>query len=38
MYVVRVLVGDYIVGKKDIIVFLFKICNDLIDIYDSVVD
>lgn len=38
MYFVRVLVGEYIVGKLNIFEFLFKYLMDLIDIYDSVVD
>ena len=38
MYVARVLVGDYTVGKKDIIVPPSKTRNDPTDTYDSVVD
>lgn len=38
MYLARVLVGEYTVGKKDIIVPPSKTQNDLTDTYDSVVD
>ncbi|XP_022787787.1 poly [ADP-ribose] polymerase 14-like [Stylophora pistillata] len=38
MYLARVLVGDYTVGKKDIIVPPSKTLNDPTDTYDSVVD
>ena len=38
MYLARVLVGDYTVGKRDILVPPSKTQNDPTDTFDSVVD
>lgn len=38
MYFIKVLVGEYIVGRKGFFMFFVKSLSDLIDIYDSVVD